>query len=74
MGDMNADCGYVNNAEKANLVLKKDDKYHWWIDDDADSTVASTRSSNCAYDRYNASYLLIYCANGNRPNKSIGCE
>ena len=47
MGDLNADCGYLNNAEKKALLLR-DSNFHWWINDDADTTVKST---SCAYDR-----------------------
>ena len=48
MGDFNADCSYVSNAESSKLKLR-DSKYRWWIGDDVDTTVGR---SDCAYDRY----------------------
>ena len=53
MGDFNADCGYVNNKESENLVLR-DPKYKWLIKDGQDTT---TKASDCTYDRY---YCNIY--------------
>ena len=47
MGDFNADCSYVSNAESSKLKLR-DPKYRWWIGDDVDTTVSKT---DCAYDR-----------------------
>ena len=48
MGDFNADCSYINNREKEELLLRTDPKYHWWIPDNLDTTVGNT---DCAYDR-----------------------
>ena len=47
MGNFNADCSYVSNAESSKLTLR-DPKYRWWIGDDVDTTVGKT---DCAYDR-----------------------
>ena len=47
MGDFNADCSYVSNAESSKLKLR-DRKYRWWIGNDVDTTVGR---SDCAYDR-----------------------
>lgn len=49
MGDLNADCSYVSNTAKNNLVLRTDNAFTWIVDDDDDTT---TSSSNCAYDRF----------------------
>ena len=49
MGDLNADCSYVSNANYAQLDLIMDANFTWWIDKLADTT---TSNSNCAYDRY----------------------
>ena len=48
MGDFNADCSYVSNSKKEQLVLRTKAKYHWLIGDDADTTTSAT---DCAYDR-----------------------
>ena len=48
MGDYNSDCSYVKEKDWANIRLRNDERFTWWIDDDADTTVAST---DCAYDR-----------------------
>ena len=47
MGDFNADCSYVTKSKSSKLKLRSA-KYHWWIGDDVDTTVAAT---DCAYDR-----------------------
>lgn len=49
MGDLNADCNYVSKSEWAEIPLKLDPAYKWWIGDDADTTVKATE---CAYDRF----------------------
>jgi len=49
MGDFNADCSYVSNSKKEQLVLRTKAKYHWLIGDDADTTTSAT---DCAYDRF----------------------
>ena len=48
MGDLNADCRYVKEHELPHLLLRKDPRFIWLIDDDVDTTVSST---DCAYDR-----------------------
>ncbi|CAH1776661.1 unnamed protein product [Owenia fusiformis] len=50
LGDLNADCSYVTNTEKAALALRKTPEYHWLINDDDDTTISLTTS--CAYDRF----------------------
>ena len=50
MGDLNADCSYLSNANYDLLDLIIDTNFTWWIDKLADTT---TSNSNCAYDRYN---------------------
>ncbi|CAH1776474.1 unnamed protein product [Owenia fusiformis] len=49
LGDLNADCSYVTNAEEAALALRTTPGYHWFINDDDDTTVSAT---SCAYDRF----------------------
>lgn len=49
MGDMNADCGYLNKLNRKNNVLAKDPRFVWLIGDVVDTT---TKSTNCAYDRF----------------------
>lgn len=48
MGDFNADCSYVSKTASSKLKLRSS-SYHWWIEDDVDTTVANT---DCAYDRF----------------------
>ena len=58
MGDLNADCSYLNQGEKAcmrdptctstEISLWNPSKLHWLLDDDVDTT---TKSTHCAYDR-----------------------
>lgn len=50
MGDMNADCSYVNRNKWAEIPIKTDSKYVWLIGDDVDTTI--TPGTNCAYDRF----------------------
>ena len=57
MGDLNADCSYLSNANYDLLDLIIDTNFTWWIDKLADTT---TSNSNCAYDRYNNNQF--YCA------------
>ena len=52
MGDFNADCSYVSNAESSKLKLRAR-MYRWWIGDDVDTTVGKT---DCAYDRYSSQF------------------
>ena len=58
MGDFNADCSYILKGEwkcardpscnDVEIKLWNEDKFKWWVDDDADTTTSST---DCAYDR-----------------------
>lgn len=50
MGDFNADCSYVNGAERRSLeIFTPSSGFSSYINDSADTTVAHT--TNCAYDR-----------------------
>ncbi|KAK0062459.1 deoxyribonuclease-1 [Biomphalaria pfeifferi] len=50
MGDFNADCNYVNDAQKASLaIFNQNARYRSLIPDTADTTTST--STNCAYDR-----------------------
>nr|AAI29561.1 LOC100036866 protein [Xenopus laevis] len=49
LGDFNAACSYLSRKKKRTLRLYKDERFHWLIDDSADTTVRG--STNCAYDR-----------------------
>ena len=48
MGDLNADCSYFTQTERAQNDVWNDPLFTKLIDDDADTTVSST---DCAYDR-----------------------
>jgi len=48
LGDMNCDCSYASDVERAGLTLRTDTRFTWLIDDDVDTT---TISNDCAYDR-----------------------
>lgn len=48
LGDLNADCSYLNESERSQIPLYTEGEYQWYIDNDADTTVKSTE---CAYDR-----------------------
>ena len=54
MGDLNADCSYLSNARYDGLIFTTDDRFLWLIGKDNDTTVSN---SDCAYDRYVASYV-----------------
>ena len=47
LGDFNADCSYLSEKKRKELLLVKDAQYTWLIDED--TTVADT---DCAYDRF----------------------
>ncbi|KAH9494990.1 hypothetical protein Btru_018332 [Bulinus truncatus] len=50
MGDFNADCGYLNNQQKASLaIFNTPGRYHSLIPDTADTTTSI--NTDCAYDR-----------------------
>ena len=49
MGDLNADCSYLSDSAYENLDLVKDNKFHWMIGGNEDTT---TKDSTCAYDRW----------------------
>lgn len=48
MGDFNAGCRYVTEAQWPGIRLRTDPALQWLIDDTADTTVTSTY---CPYDR-----------------------
>ena len=48
LGDLNADCSYITDSEKENLLLRVNEQYEWFIDDSVDTTISNT---DCAYDR-----------------------
>lgn len=48
LGDFNADCSYVSEADQAAIRLWTQTRFTWWIDEDSDTTTSST---DCAYDR-----------------------
>ena len=57
MGDFNADCNYMNGAERSTAtVLNTPSKYNSYLNDFVDTTVA--HDTNCAYDR------LVFTAQG----------
>ena len=49
LGNMHADCTYVNETDLGELTLRTDLQFSWLLGDDADTTVTS--STDCAYDR-----------------------
>ncbi len=57
MGDLNADCNYINDKKLKSLVLFKN--YNWLIDSLVDTTVSKT---DCAYDRIITSESLLFRA------------
>lgn len=48
MGDFNAGCSYMNDAELESLDIRQGG-FEWLIGDDVDTTQGKT---HCAYDRY----------------------
>jgi deoxyribonuclease-1 len=50
MGDLNADCRYLDEYEEDNLILKADPRFTWLIERGADTTTAI--NTHCAYDRF----------------------
>lgn len=48
LGDLNADCSYLSDAEYSALSIKSDSKFTWTIGKDVDTTTGKT---DCAYDR-----------------------
>ena len=48
MGDFNADCTYMSQAEEDANPLKTDTRFTWIIDRDVDTTTSAT---DCSYDR-----------------------
>ena len=57
-GDLNADCNYVNKGEWFDIRLWNDSRFHWLIDNSADTTVTDT---DCAYDRLGLTLTLRLC-------------
>ncbi len=50
LGDLNADCSYLSEKNKAKLQLVTNKSYHWYVPDNADTTTSPT--TDCAYDRF----------------------
>jgi len=48
LGDYNAACSYVKASDWANIRMRTENRFTWWIPDDADTTV---NPNLCAYDR-----------------------
>jgi len=51
LGDLNADCSYVSEADWSDIALWVNPWFTWLIDNTADTTVST--NTDCAYDRYN---------------------
>lgn len=49
MGDLNADCRYLDESEENNLLLHQDPRFEWQINRGVDST--TELNTFCAYDR-----------------------
>uniref|UniRef100_A0A672YWC9 Deoxyribonuclease gamma-like n=2 Tax=Sphaeramia orbicularis TaxID=375764 RepID=A0A672YWC9_9TELE len=49
LGDLNAGCSYVTIKGWRSVRLRSDDKFHWLIGDEQDTTVR--QKTHCAYDR-----------------------
>lgn len=50
MGDLNADCRYLDEYEEENLILKNDPTFTWHINRGQDTT--TELNTHCAYDRF----------------------
>ena len=48
LGDLNADCSYASDSDRAGLKLRTDKRFKWLIGDGVDTTTSAT---DCAYDR-----------------------
>ncbi len=48
LGDMNADCSWLSQTNYAMLALRNDERFHWLIDSETDTT---TNANDCSYDR-----------------------
>lgn len=48
LGDMNADCSWLSQTNYNMLALRNDQRFHWLIDSQDDTT---TNSNDCSYDR-----------------------
>lgn len=57
LGDLNADCSYLKEADMPYVKLRDDARFTWLIHDDADTTVRA--STHCAYDRIIATTSLM---------------
>ena len=57
MGDLNADCSYLSRSEYKSLDLVTDERFHWLIDGNEDTT---TKDTACAYDRYAIQLGLVW--------------
>ncbi|XP_069065590.1 deoxyribonuclease-1-like isoform X2 [Pleurodeles waltl] len=49
LGDLNAACAYLTMEDRKSIRLSSGDRFHWLIDDKADTTVR--QKTHCAYDR-----------------------
>lgn len=49
LGDFNADGLYVSNSDMKTIRIREDEKFHWLIGDNVDTTT-STKNTN-TYDR-----------------------
>lgn len=55
MGDLNADLNYVKGGDFVDIDLFTDDKFHWLIGNEEDTTVTDTHA---AYDRLDTHVVL----------------
>jgi len=53
VGSFYLGCDYASQEDIDSLTLKNDDEFHWWIQDDEDSTVGE---GDCAYERIVSNY------------------
>ncbi|XP_078520252.1 deoxyribonuclease-1-like [Lissotriton helveticus] len=49
LGDLNAACAYLTMEDRKSIRRSSGDRFHWLIDDKADTTVS--QKTHCAYDR-----------------------
>lgn len=49
LGDFNADGSYVTKGDMTNIRIRSDEKFHWVIGDDVDTT--ANTSNDHTYDR-----------------------
>ncbi|MCK5884231.1 MAG: endonuclease/exonuclease/phosphatase family protein [Bacteriovoracaceae bacterium] len=56
MGDLNADCRYLDEYQEENLIIKEDPRFTWLIERGTDTTTAI--NTHCTYDRFIATASL----------------